>query len=258
MSTKRAHNAIAAGTCLTFGLATAVAVGAVPQAGSATPGPTVNAVAPRPDLAQLLLDPDLVLPREPATPLRRVMFASHPHIAATSTAPSRHARHSRHLRVPHHASAQSSSLIASVTVAPAVATADGPSAESANFKQAPAKKHHHKKHHHKKRHHHKRTHATKPALAARTTPTASAVSKAIAGLRNYVHTPLTPTAAQVAEFGDAVCTAFDQGETFSNVKAQILAQVKKLPFTTVAAGAADYVVKTAVSLYCPGYQSKVS
>jgi hypothetical protein len=62
----------------------------------------------------------------------------------------------------------------------------------------------------------------------------------------------------VAQFGDAVCTAFDQNKSFSQVKAEILQQVKKVPFTTVTAGAADYVVKTAVSLYCPGYKSKVS
>jgi hypothetical protein len=245
---QHARTAIATGTCLTFGLATAVAVGAVPQATGSDPATkAVSVAATHLELARLLLNPDLVLPRDAATPVRRVMHASRPHVVVTAS--------TTLSRAKHHARVAKSAPVSSVTVEPAAAQA--PEAKTANIMQAPAK---HKKHHHKKKHHHhKKAHKpAKPVLAARTTPSASAVSKAISGLRNFVHTPLTPSSGQVAQFGDAVCTAFDDGKTFSQVKAEILAQVKKLPFTTVTAGAADYVVTTAVSLYCPGYQSKVS
>ena len=118
-------------------------------------------------------------------------------------------------------------------------------------------KHHKKKAHHKK---HKKAGSSSKATskrAARTTPSASAVATAISGLKNYVHTPFSPNASQVAEFGDDVCSAFDAGKTYAAVKSEILAKVQQLPFTTVEAGAADYVVKTAVHLYCPGYASRL-
>ena len=65
-------------------------------------------------------------------------------------------------------------------------------------------------------------------------------------------------ASEVAQFGDAVCSAFDSNTSYAHVKAEIMDKVKQIPFTTVAAGAADYVVKTAVKLYCPGYSSRTA
>jgi hypothetical protein len=248
VSTEHPRTVIATGASLTLGVAIAVAVGAIPQV-SAPPHP--DPVEPhgvvQPEVARLLLNPAAVT-ADAAAPTRRVMPTTHHHVATASTTLSRNLQHARV-----HVGAHLSDPVASVTVEPAEATPKA--TKTANIKHATP----HKKKHHKKHHHHKKAH--KPAKfvpAPRTTPSASAVTKAIAGLRNFVRTPFTPTASQVGQFGDAVCSAFDKRQTFSQVKAAILQQVKKLPFTTVMAGAADYVVKTAVSLYCPGYKSKVS
>jgi hypothetical protein len=92
---------------------------------------------------------------------------------------------------------------------------------------------------------------------ARRVPSAAEVQAAITALPQYVHSILTPTAAQVAQLGDAVCTAFDQGQTFAQVKATGLSLVTKVPLTTILPGGADWVVRTAVNLYCPGYASKL-
>jgi hypothetical protein len=151
--------------------------------------------------------------------------------------------------------------VAPAVVAPAAQPASAP-VMTAHFAAAPAsttpttkQPAHHKKH---KKHHKKVHKPAAPKLAPRTTPSAAAVSSAISGLKQYVHTILTPTASQVAQFGDEVCSAFDKNETFAQIKSAILAKVQQLPFTTVTSGAADYVVKTAVKLYCPGYTSRVS
>jgi hypothetical protein len=181
------------------------------------------------------------------------------------------ARHTHHAASApaHRARIRHEASPASVAVLPAVQTSDSQSATTEDVaashpattttvkqpatKQPPAKKHHKKKHH-------KKAPPKKPAApkhAARTTPSAAAVASAVSGLKKYVHTILTPTATQVAEFGNDVCTAFDQNKTLSQVEATILQKVKSLPFTTVESGAASYVVKTAVHLYCPGYTSKL-
>jgi hypothetical protein len=52
-----------------------------------------------------------------------------------------------------------------------------------------------------------------------------------------------------------VCTAFDQGQTFAQVKATGLSMVSA--YVPVSAAAADYAVRTAVALYCPAYASKL-
>jgi hypothetical protein len=88
-------------------------------------------------------------------------------------------------------------------------------------------------------------------------PSAAEVSQAIATLPQYVHSIISPTPAQVAQLGDQVCTAFDQGQTFAQVKATGLSMVTKVPLTTVLPGGADWVVRTTVALYCPGYTSKL-
>jgi hypothetical protein len=96
-----------------------------------------------------------------------------------------------------------------------------------------------------------------PAKVARRVPSAAEVSQAIATLPQYVSTIFTPTPAQVAQLGDQVCTAFDQGQTFAQVKATGLSMITQVPLTTVKPGGADWVVKTIVNLYCPGYASKL-
>jgi hypothetical protein len=94
------------------------------------------------------------------------------------------------------------------------------------------------------------------AKAARKVPSPGEVSAAIAALPQYVHSILTPTPAQVAQLGDQVCTAFDQGQTAAQIEATGLSMVTKVPLTTVLPGGAAWVAKTAVALYCPDYASK--
>ncbi|MEA2702973.1 MAG: hypothetical protein QOD63_918 [Actinomycetota bacterium] len=98
---------------------------------------------------------------------------------------------------------------------------------------------------------------TVPALAARTVPSAAQVQSAIQGITGLVQLPLFVqiTPANVADVGNRVCTAFDQGQTFSQVKATGLSMVSA--YVPVSDAAADYAVRTAVSMYCPGYASKL-
>jgi hypothetical protein len=139
----------------------------------------------------------------------------------------------------------------------AASTTSKPATNKPATKQ-PAKKHHKKKTHPKTSP--KKTAPAKsaPTKAARIKPSAAALSSAVSGLKQYVHTIFSITSSEVAEFGDDVCSAFDQHKTYSQIKSQITAKVKQLPFTTVTAGAADYVVRTAVKLFCPGYTSRTN
>ncbi|MGN6474121.1 MAG: DUF732 domain-containing protein [Mycobacteriales bacterium] len=237
MTIQHTRTAIASGTCLTLGVAVAVALGAVPRVtgtdGAATS--VVRAAASRPSVTHFAPSHSGHLVTHHATAHVRVAApaATSAPVAGTATVPS-----------------PVSDLLSGLTVQPAAAAAAPASA--ANIR---THHHHHHRHHHKKKHHKQ---SSKPTLAPRTTPSASAVSSAIAGLRQYVNSPFTPTAKQVAQFGNDVCTAFDQGHTYSAVISEVEQKVHQIPFTSLKSGGADYVVKTAVSLYCPGYSSKVS
>ncbi len=92
-----------------------------------------------------------------------------------------------------------------------------------------------------------------PTTAARVTPSSAQVNAAIA----QIGAGLPITEAQARQFGDQVCSAFDQGQSFSAVKATALQEAKKVPFVTVSAAQVDSAVRTAVQLFCPGYASKV-
>ena len=92
---------------------------------------------------------------------------------------------------------------------------------------------------------------------ARRIPSSAEVLQAIKTLPQYVKTLIKPTPAQVAELGNRVCTAFDEGQTFTEVKATGLEMVTMVPRTTVLPGGADWVVRTTVTLYCPGHASKL-
>jgi hypothetical protein len=96
---------------------------------------------------------------------------------------------------------------------------------------------------------------TTPALPARRQPSATEVAKII----NSVHAlvPLfTPTAAQIAQAGSQVCTAFDQGKTVAQVKAAAM-QMAGIYAALIPLGAADSAVRSIVTTYCPGYLSKL-
>jgi hypothetical protein len=92
-------------------------------------------------------------------------------------------------------------------------------------------------------------------LAPRRQPTAAEVSGAIKAVHQLVPF-FTPTAVQVARVGNQVCTAFDQGLTFSQVKSKVSALLGPwswlLPSSVASQG-----VRVTVDLYCPGYASKL-
>ncbi len=98
---------------------------------------------------------------------------------------------------------------------------------------------------------------TVPALAARTVPSAAQVQGAIQGITGLVQLPLffQLQPSHVADVGNRVCTAFDQGQSFAQVKSTGLSMVSA--YVPVSDAAADYAVRTAVQLYCPGYASKL-
>lgn len=97
-----------------------------------------------------------------------------------------------------------------------------------------------------------------PAKAARRTPSATEVQAAISGLVQRIGGLLrlvSPTAAQIDRAGDEVCTAFDNGQTFAQVKATGLSMVPSS--VTVTPATADWAVRTAVSMYCPDHSSNL-
>ena len=100
--------------------------------------------------------------------------------------------------------------------------------------------------------------AAAPAKVARRTPTSAEVQAAIAELKRHIGTLAlfyNPTEAQIAQAGDQVCTAFDGGQTFAQVKATGLTMI---PTTvTVPPGTVDLGVRKGVALYCPGHASKL-
>jgi hypothetical protein len=98
--------------------------------------------------------------------------------------------------------------------------------------------------------------ATVNALAPRRQPTAIEISQAIKAVHQLVPF-FTPTATQVAHVGDQVCSALDQGMTFSQVKSKVTSLLG--PFSwLLPSNIATQGVRTVVALYCPGYASKVA
>jgi len=87
-------------------------------------------------------------------------------------------------------------------------------------------------------------------------PPPAEVQAAITRLSILVGVPaFLINAGHIATGGNQVCTAFDQGQTFAQVKATGLSQVSSL--VTVSPAAADETVRTAVAMYCPAYSSKL-
>lgn len=104
--------------------------------------------------------------------------------------------------------------------------------------------------------------APAPAVAAVTTvprrvPTATEVQAVITRLKKDIPmlTYFSVTPAQIDQAGDQICTAFDNGQTFAQVKATGLSMVPAA--IKVPAATADYAVRQAVALYCPGHANKL-
>jgi len=95
-----------------------------------------------------------------------------------------------------------------------------------------------------------------PVLAARTVPSAAQLQAATAEISRVTGVPaLFISPAYLADGGNQVCTAFDQGQTFDQVKAAAIAKAASV--VALSAAAADSAVRTAVAMYCPGYASKL-
>ncbi|MDQ6615475.1 MAG: hypothetical protein M3083_12200 [Actinomycetota bacterium] len=68
----------------------------------------------------------------------------------------------------------------------------------------------------------------------------------------------TPTPAQIATAGDQVCTALDQGKTFSQVKSAALNLVGAGSLSwLIPSSVPDTAIRTLVALYCPANTSKL-
>jgi len=94
-------------------------------------------------------------------------------------------------------------------------------------------------------------------LVARRVPTPTEVQGVIADLKKRV--PLlsfvSVSPAQIDQIGDQVCTAFDNGQTFTQVKVTGLSMIPA--GVSVPAGTDDWAVRKAVALYCPGHANKL-
>jgi hypothetical protein len=91
----------------------------------------------------------------------------------------------------------------------------------------------------------------------RLNPTSFQVFQAIQQISTLV--PMfKPTEAQARQFGDTICTAFDQGKPYAEVKAGVLSAVTHVPGLSVSSSDADAAIRTAVELFCPGHKSKLA
>jgi hypothetical protein len=94
--------------------------------------------------------------------------------------------------------------------------------------------------------------AAKPAPGVRIAYTTASVQTAATALHQRI--PLfAPTDAQLENFADAVCTSFDQGQTWSQVVATVQDAVSRIQGQSLSQPDADFAVRTVVQLRCPGY-----
>jgi len=95
-----------------------------------------------------------------------------------------------------------------------------------------------------------------PTTAPRLNPSDAEVLAAMQQLKSQI--PLLPVnAAYGRQFGDAVCSAFDQGNDFAQVKNMVMQAVSQIPLIRISPANADFAVRTAVALFCPAYSSKL-
>jgi hypothetical protein len=96
-----------------------------------------------------------------------------------------------------------------------------------------------------------------PTVAPRTDPSAEQIAAAITEVTERIRTPFVPTEGHARAFGDAACSAFDQGKTAAQVRGLVLQAASQLPSITVSPADADFAVGAAVKLFCPGYSVKL-
>jgi len=93
--------------------------------------------------------------------------------------------------------------------------------------------------------------------APRTGPTSAQIADVIAQVKDRIPMSFQPNDSHVIAFGDAVCTAFDQGKSAGQVKTLVLQAASQLPAITVSQANAAFAVETAVNLFCPGYSARL-
>jgi hypothetical protein len=93
-----------------------------------------------------------------------------------------------------------------------------------------------------------------PTKAARLSPSSAEIQGVIAQVSQRI--PLfRPTEAQVRQFGNDVCSAFDAGLPYAQVKAQVQQALPNVPLVPISSADIDYAIRTAMGLFCPGYAS---
>jgi len=96
------------------------------------------------------------------------------------------------------------------------------------------------------------------ATVARRTPSSEEIKSTISELKSQVGGLLrfvSPSQAQINQAGDQVCTGFDNGETFAQVKATGLSMMPDS--VDVSPATADWAVRQLVTMYCPGHADKL-
>lgn len=226
-NTPRVRRALGAATGSTLGLGLAVVVGLIPQSGAMATSVQAAAVAPV-EVAMPDGEDDRSKVVETVPPVSPTTAVPVPVVPVTVTEGP----------TPPPPPAPSTSVPASP--APEVATAE-PVPADPDPEPTPD-----------------RAEATESAPVPRRQPSDAEVEAALEGLRPFVRSIFSPGPSHVADAGDRVCTALDEGQSVEEVKAAGLEMVEKAPFTTVRPGADDYVVRTAVALYCPGHAPKLA
>lgn len=102
------------------------------------------------------------------------------------------------------------------------------------------------------------TTATTPpsTVPARPNVSSTQVQTAISQFKSRIAF-FAPTEAQARQFGDMVCSAFDGGQSYAQVKAAVIAKVQTIPLISVSSADADYILGITVRLFCPAYASKL-
>jgi hypothetical protein len=93
-------------------------------------------------------------------------------------------------------------------------------------------------------------------VPARRNPSSAEVMGALQTLKARI--PMMPLNESYArDFGNQVCSAFDAGSSFSQVVNNAIAAASKVPFFSLSQADAQFAVRTAVQLFCPGYAAKL-
>jgi hypothetical protein len=91
-----------------------------------------------------------------------------------------------------------------------------------------------------------------PAKPVRLNPSSAEIQGVIAQVASRI--PLfRPSEDQVRQFGNDVCSAFDSGLPYNQVKAQVQQAMPKVPLISISSADIDFAIRSAVSLFCPGY-----